>query len=361
VKKVRASGLVMLLLLCATSISAETIVKIEEGLFAGEKSFQNLPMSSGQRLTIDAAASLSGNIHLVAGGHDCRIFYRRKLKATSEEEAARFAVVIHVELKKTDDGLYLLLGAPDKAPWSGNDRAGRLEMEIIVPDSSKIQFNTSCFEIDATGPFAEFSVAKSLGRVRVEKVYGSTDITVSNNLLSVRDIRGRLYLSNKFGTIKMENIDAGEGGGIVRNENGEISLDTYRGELDLCTTLDKLTARRLFLSGIGNRISNLSSPIVLAFDSVTVGAIRVINEYGPISIAINGRVDALLVGKPAKGSQFHLDGVAAEPVSINENTMKFAVGDQTAEMRVMSLGSGDITIVGPDKTGRVGENSGLHR
>lgn len=360
-KKVRAGSLAVLLLLCGATVFAETIVQIQKDLFAGEKSFQSLPMSAGQRLTVNAAASLTGNIHLTAGGSDCRIFYRRKLKATSEEEAARFAVVIHVELKKVNDGLSLLLGAPDKAPWSGNDGAGRLEIEIVVPDSSKVQFNTGCFEIDAIGPFAEFAVSESLGRVRVEKVYGSTDISVSNNFLSVRDIRGRLFLSNKFGTIRMENIDAGEGGGIIHNEKGEILLDNYRGELDLSTTLAKLTARQLFLSGIGNRISNLSSPIILTFDSVTTGAIRVINEYGPISIAINGRVDALLIGKPAKGSQFHMDGMAAEPVSISENIMKFAVGDQTAEMRVMSLGSGDITIVGPDKTDKAGDIGELHQ
>ena len=338
-----------LMLIAWHGLSAESITGGKGGVFLGEQYEETAAMRSGQTLIINSAATLSGNLKVIAGGEDCRIRYRKRLKATTKKEAAGYAEVISVDVEKIRDGITVSLRSPSSAPWSGTKNSGRLDVEITIPDSSSVQFNTAYFDIEAVGPFTEFIVSESLSKVQVEKVTGVTEVRVSSRPFSATDISGRLFISNEYGRIKLENIDTGEKSGTIRNEHGEVTISNYRGRLDLGTSYDRITARNLFLTGTGNRIKNISAPIVLSFDSLTTGKIRVNNQYGQTSIGIAGRVDARFICKNGKSSRITAEHMTMEPTLVNDNRLEFIAGEGTAEVRIYTRGDGDIIINGPDR------------
>lgn len=334
--------------------SAEPLTRDRDGVFAANRVEQTAALRSGQKVTITGVSSLSGAMTVTTGGRECRVAYRKLLKAPDRQEAARYADLIQVEMTGSPDGLTLNLKAPAKAPWSGSANSARLELEITVPEKCAVQIGTAYFDITATGPFTAFTVTESLSKVTVEKVDGVTEIKVSNRPLAVKAITGKLSLANQYSEISLENIDTGDETGVIANDNGEVDINGYRGGLDLRTSYDRIVGRRLFLTGARNRIKNVSGSVALSFDSLTTGKLRITNEYGQVSLDILGRVDARFVCREAEKSKAVAEHMTMEPTVIYDNRLEFVTGGEAAEVRVTTTGDGDIIINGPDRKGAEG-------
>ena len=326
---------------------AESLTKNDQGIFVSDKQEAQMPMNRGQALVINAASTLGGEIVLKAGADRCRYSYKKLLKTPAKTEAEEYAQAITVEMEAVKEKLILSLRAPARAPWEGSDNSGRLQVQIFLPDSCSVQINTAYFDVEAMGPFAEVIIPGTLCKTRVEKVRGSAEINVSNRPLTIRDARGQLAITNKFGPIHLENIETDARGGTVYNENGEIRIDTYRGGIDARTSYARLTAQHLFLTGLDNRVKNTSSLIDLSFDSLTSGSFRINNQYGTINIEIGGRVDARFICKIGEGSTVTAERLDVEPAVVEDNRLEFLSGQGTGEVRVTARGEGDIVIAGP--------------
>lgn len=331
----------------------ENLIRDQDGLFTGEQMVQTMSMSGGSRVIIKAAPVLSGTCTITTGGTECRVVFRKILKAPSRDEAEVYAGAIQSVVDGTPEGVVVSFLAP-AAPWSGGPNAARLAVEITIPAKSRVEIQTAYFDIDAKGPFAEFVVSESLSKVSVERVDGATDIRVSNRQVTARDITGKLAVSNKYSTIKLENINTGDETGLVVNENGEVDINSYSGGLDLRTSYDRVIGRHLFLTGIRNRVKNISGAVALSFDSLTAGKLRVNNDYGQISIDIAGRVDARFVCRQADGNKIVADGLNMEPTVVSDSRLEFATGQEAAEVRLTTIGDGDIIINGPGRNGSEG-------
>jgi hypothetical protein len=279
----------------------------------------------------------------------CLVIYRKRLKTPTKVEAAEFADVIEVEIENINNGVTLNFRAPAKAPWSGTGNSGKLDVEVIIPDSCSVIFNTSYFDIEGVGPFTELIVTESLSRVYIETVRGFLDVNVSNRPVFVKDIRGKLSVVNKYDQIKMENVDTGGELATIRNENGEINIQTFVGSLDLKTSYDQVVAQNLFLYGTKNRIKCVSAPLMLSFDSLTVGRLRINNQYGQISMRINGRTDARFICRIDEKGKVIAEHMDLIPGLIQDTRLEFVTGDETAEVRLTTKGGGDIIIDGPNE------------
>jgi len=346
-------GLTLLILLVSAA-AAETLIKKQEGVFISEKATGKIVMKSGQRLIINAASTLGGELTLKTGGNDCRFIYEKLLKTPTKVEAGEYAAVISVEAEQQKDAVILSFRAPARVPWSGTNNSGRLMIEVTLPPKCIVEINSAYFDITAVGPFSEFLVSESLSKVQVEKVSGVTDIKVSNRPLNIKDITGKLSATNKYGRIKLENIDTGEEFGTVRNEHGEIAITGYRGGLDARTSYDQITAQNLFLTGAKNRFKNISAPINIAFDSLTGGTIRINNQYQHVNLEIKNRTDAQFIIKGGEGSTITADKLALTPTLVDESRLEFTCGGGKAEVRITARESGDITIIGPGTTAMAG-------
>lgn len=334
-------------------LDAQGLVKSGEGLFMTKQVDSMTAMNSGQRLVINAASTLGGQIFLTTGGSVCSYNYRKLLKTPTKIEAGEYAELITVDVERQRDEVTFNLRAPARAPWSGTNNSGRLEIHIEIPENSAVRINTSYFDVDAVGPFSEFSVTETLNKVDVRTVRGPVDVRVSNRPLTIADVRGSVFAANQYGPIRLENIDTGEDIATIRNEHGEISMDMFRGSFDLRNSYDRIVAQRLFLTGSRNRIKNVSGLITLEFDSLSVGKLRVNNSYGEISMDVKNRVDAEFICKTDEGSRVIADHMNMTPTLVYDNRLEFETGDGAAEVRLTVTGSGDISIVGP---GTKGEN-----
>jgi hypothetical protein len=333
--------------------AAQSLIKGESGLFMTKAVQSTVTMAEGQRLVINAASTLSGQISLTTGGAACEYTYKKLLKTPTKVEAAEYAQLITVDIEQQRDEVIFNLRAPARAPWSGTNNSGRLEIQIKIPDSSAVRINTAYFDVDAEGPFSEFTVAETLSKVDVRTVHGPVDVRVSNRPLTIKDVRGSVFASNQYGLIRLENIDTGDDVATIRNEHGEISIDMFRGSCDLRDSYDRIVGQRLFLTGSRNRIKNVSGLITLELDSLSTGKLRVNNSYSPISMNIKNRVDAEFICKVDEGSRVIAEHMDMTPTLVYDTRLEFESGDGAAEVRLTSTGSGDITIVGPGTKGEI--------
>ena len=342
----------LILILAGSMVMAEKLTTRKAGIFVGEDFEESFDLAADETLTINSAATLSGNIIITAGAEAPRIVYRKSLKTGSKSEAQEFAEAISVEIDRDTEGPVISLRAPSNAPWSGTKNSGRLEIEIFLPDERSLIINTAYFDIDAIGPFSEFTVTESLSRIQVEKVLKVTDIKVSNRPLTASELQGKVSIANKYGRIKLNNINTGENSGTVRNEHGEIVIDSYQGSLDARTSYDRLSARSLYLTGSKNRFKNVSAPIVLGFDSLNTGNIRINNQYEQVMLDISGEVVARFICKNGETGRIVVENMTFEPTLIYDNRLEFSagpdLGENTAEVRITAKEAGDIVINGPE-------------
>lgn len=342
--------------LLVSVISAESVKKKKGGIYSGESQLITVILQGKQNVVINAAKSLSGKMYLGAGGKNCRISYQKNMKTSDEAEAISYAELISVDVDNQVSGVTVWLRAPAEAPWTGSNNSASLDVRIDVPVGSQIQINTAYFDIDAVGPFEEFVVTESLSKVTVNKVKGLTDINVSNRPLVLKNITGTLKAKNKYENIKLENIKTGEQSAIIRNENGEISIESFTGSIDVGTSYGILSGRGMSLFGNRNRVKNLSGPISLDLDSLSAGRLRVNNQYGKIVLGITGRVDAAFICKFGSDSFVKAEGFSFEPTLVYDERLEFDVGDAAAEVRLTVKGDGNILINGPDSGQLAGEN-----
>ncbi|MEE9442722.1 MAG: hypothetical protein V3V99_08650 [candidate division Zixibacteria bacterium] len=337
-------------------ISAENLKRQKGGIFSGESQLITVIFPGEKKVIINSANSLSGNLYLGAGGKNFRISYQKKMKTPNEAEAAAYADLISVEIDNQKTAITIWLRAPADAPWSGSNNSASLDVRIDVPVGCQIEINTAYFDIEAVGPFEEFVVSESLSKVTVNKVNGLTDINVSNRPLVLKNISGDLKAKNKYEKIKLENIKTGQQTAFIRNENGEISIDSFIGSIDVGTSYGLISGKRISLVGNRNRVKNVSAPIALELDSLTSGRIRVNNRYSKIVLGIAGRVDASFICKFGSDSFVKAEGFLFEPTLVYDERLEFDVGEAAAEARLSIKGDGNIIINGPDSEHHAGGN-----
>ena len=338
-----------LLFVAAGALPAETIVRGPDGVFIGERIEQSVAMKVGQKLTVKASASLSGNLKVTVGGGVCRVVYQKRLKAESRSVAAEYAGEITVEAAANPEGVAVSLTAPNRAAWSGTNDAGRVEVEITIPEGSDIVLATAYFDINAIGPFREVMITESLSKVDVENVTAGTEIKVANRPLTVKHARGRLVVTNQYAGIKLVDIYTGDETGLVSNDNGEVVMESYRGGIDVRTSNDRIFGQCLFLTGSKNRVKNTSGPIALAFDSLTAGKFRIANQFGAVTITISGRTNAAFICRPAEASRVIAGQMSMEPTLVYDNRLEFTTGGGEAEVRITTKEEGNIIITGSGK------------
>lgn len=345
--KKQAGILILLCLIFMAFSSADDILHKQGEIYVSNSDAVSIAVKKSERIVVNAAGTLSGQLKIVTGGDLCTAEYVKRLKTTSASEAENYASMITVECNREDDEVVVSLRAPASAPWSGTDNSAHLDVTLTVPDSSAIEIATAYFDIEAVGPFREFTVDESLSQVSIENVVGEADIKVSNRPLTVKNVVGKLSATNKYGRIRLHNIRTGEETATIVNDNGEIQIDSFVGGLEVSTSYGNIIAEGVTLTGTRNRVKNVSAPITLILDSLTEGRLRVNNHYGPINMKIDGPVDAGFICKIGEESTINAEGFEMEPTLVYDDRLEFDVGTAKAEVRLTARGDGNIIINGP--------------
>ncbi|MCK5125935.1 MAG: hypothetical protein KAR42_06750 [candidate division Zixibacteria bacterium] len=346
----------LLCLLIAAGAAAETLTKKTDRGYVSESYTLTSSIKTEGTLIINAAGSLSGLLKIKAEGNECRVKYRKLLKADSKDEANEYAGSITVECSPQQNNALLTLRAPARAPWSGTSNSARLEVTISVPPMTKLEINTAYFDIAASGPFAGCVVSESLSKVTVDNVTGDVEIKVSSRPVSLKKITGRLVVSNKYGKIRLQNIDATDKMATIRNEQDTIIINSFIGSADISTSYSDIIAENMTFLGDRNRIKNISAPIILGLDSLTSGRLKVYNQYGMIKLNINGPVDAAFNCKISEEGAIDTKGMEMEPTLVYDDRLEFDVGNGTAEVRLSAKHNGNIIIKGPNSNTDTGGN-----
>ena len=82
-------GGIIAIALCS-QLAAQGLIKSGEGLFETKSVKNTVAMAKGQRLVINAASTLAGQIALTTGGSACTYSYKKLLKTPTKVEAAEY-------------------------------------------------------------------------------------------------------------------------------------------------------------------------------------------------------------------------------------------------------------------------------
>ncbi len=329
-----------------SAITAQTINEVGNGVYTGELIEQRLDVVSGDNIVVSSATTLSGELTIKVVDEGARLTYQKRLKSNDREEARQYASEISVEIDRTPQEVTIALRAPARTSWSGTDGSGRINVILEMPANCNIETATAYFDITAIGPFASFTAAETLAAVEISKVTGPTEVKVSNRDLKISETTGMLTATNKYGTIKLEQIDTGGKSALIRNENGEILITDFTGNIDVRTSYNRVVARGLYLTGERNRFRNVSSPIYIQFDSLNTGDIMINNRYADIEIAITGLTDAVFICKTGNGGVTRAEGMKITPTLVYDNRLEFITGEGAAEARITARDGGSIIING---------------
>jgi len=249
-------------MLCTTAQARDTVDKV---LDADPSGFVEIKHVSGEAKIVGwdkAQVKIEG------------LLGERTEKFTFERDGK--SILIEIEVKNS------------KGWWSKNDSGKGDDLKIYVPKGSRVGYNA---------PNAQ---------VRIEGVYGGTDIEVVNGSLRAKDLRGRIRLSSVNGDIRGTDL-AGEvaldsvNGDIKANqiEGEEIVANTVNGEIEVTSTASEVKAETVNgdIEFMLERVEELNTNTVngsinMRMNLAEGGKVRASSVGGSISLEFQENVQA---------------------------------------------------------------------
>jgi hypothetical protein len=272
--------------------------------------------------------------------------YKKVLKAGSESEAADYAGLIEVDVRRTSDGIKLLLQAPNPAPWSGTDDAGMIEGELYLPADCDVEIYADYFDVTMVGPFRSVENRSALGRQDIKNVTERLAISASSRDIKLKDIRGTISVSASNADIRIEGMISETKPARISNENGDISMEAVRGFFSIDGSYGKIRIDDAELTGGMSRITGSQCPIRLTVRDMAESALLIADDYEDVELYVGKAVSAVFSLQVESGGEVHVTGLPARPMDIASNYLRFATGKGGPTVDIDVGGGGNIRIKG---------------
>ena len=181
------TGLVAILLAMPLGVDAQDIFQREKGLF----STRDLTVTSGtagrRRVLIRSTSNLEGHLQIFAAeGNEVSAVYTKQARTDSRSRAFDYIDLMSVNVDLLPDYVRVDLRAPNPAPWDRQTESGLIELRLTVPSGMEIEIDAIYFDVEAEGPFSQFLVPSSLGRLNVMGVTQQLELSAHRNTGHVR-------------------------------------------------------------------------------------------------------------------------------------------------------------------------------
>lgn len=344
-----ACRLLLFIVLCS-SLSAQEIIQEKDDLFKTRDIKKSLKVNAQSKVVIRSASTLSGNIKIETSESDiAQLVYIKRAKHNSKSKAIDFIDIISVDFELTHNGLRLDLRAPNPAPWSGTNESGSIEINLTLPEFCTLEFDAQYFDIDAEGPFDSFLLPSSFGRIYVENVVKSIDITATNRKVTARNISGEIHISTTHATLTVDKVYSPHNKIELRNDGGDIKVNDVVGELNIKNSFGRIDIRKYHPMGNYNYIRSSNGPITVEMDDFSTGKLLVTNSYEDIEILIPDDISSKISLAVEEGSKIEVSDIVTKPDFIQSNRLNLITGDGKATINSSVRGHGNIYFRGFSK------------
>ena len=219
------------------------------------------------------------------------VLLRKSVFAYEESDAAAINNRVMPEITVTEDGIEIV--ATRRSDWAG----ARLNMDIRVPKTARVDVTARNGDVDIRGRSAAVRVELSHGEVRLEDITGNAGLQLHNADIVARNIHGDLLLEGRISDVTLSSVDGavdvrGDVFGDIRATavTKGVRLRTGRTQLDL-RRLDgelRMSDGALRMSLAAGPLRLLTSSKNIDLDDIT-GDVRVENRNGEVELSPNTR------------------------------------------------------------------------
>ena len=306
-----------------------------------------VPADAGNRISIESASTLEGNIRITSDtGKTVRAAYFKKAKTDSRSKAIDYIDLIGLSFSKSPQGARIQMRAPNPAPWQEGSEAGLVDLELLVPKGSFLQIDARLFSIDIEGPLAGVVVPSSLGRIDIIDVDGLVDVSTANQKVSLEDITGEISVVTSNARIDGINLKSRNAPASFRNDGGDIMIEDFTGELSVRNSFGRISVIGFLPQGTKNYIRGLSEPILLEILDMDDARLTVTNQYEDIELVIPRSLSALISLAVEEGSSIEATNLLVKPDLVENNRLYLISGDGTSTLTGSIQGRGNIYIQG---------------
>jgi hypothetical protein len=309
------------------TVAAQEVTEEEPGVFATRPLTSRAAMAPSQLLSIRASTGLSGSISVNTIDTSAAIaVYTKEAKTLRRRRAIDFIDQIAVDFVKIPEGLRLELRAPNPPPWESGE-AGIINLQITLPQGSRLDVDATYFDMDVTGPLSRVVNTSSLGRLQVRRVNGETDLATANRRIDVEELTGYIALSTTNAPLTAERLVAVPEDATFRNENASIRIDSLIGGANVRTTFARIEVERLYCNDARSYIRCSHGPIRVAVGELGDGRLVVNNEYEDIEIEVPADLNATLSLAVDELGKIEASGFPFQSELVRPNRLNLVVGE----------------------------------
>ncbi len=337
---------VSLLVLAGLPCAAQEVHQESKELYSTRKLKASASIRQGNKITIQAAASLRGSLTItVADVAQVELVYTKKAKTSGKSRAVDYIDLIAVALENIPDGAGLQMRAPNPPPWKGVEY-GMVEAELTLPPDWSVDIDAVYFDLAATGPFTELSNSTSLGRLDVSHVTDRLDLSTANRRVNVNDISGRISVSTTNSTLVANNVTCPAEAATFRNDGGDILIDGLRGGVNARNSYGRVDIVGFKPHGSKSYIRCVSGPILVALTEMADGQLLINNRYEDIELEIPSDLSAHVALAVDDGGKIDVSEFNFKTELVEHNRLNLLAGAGIGLISGSVRGKGNIYVRG---------------
>lgn len=331
-------------------LSAQEVVKLDEGLFSTKELTQEVKPAGVTTLIIQSALSLEGELEIKTEDiPNVRIVYSEQAKASSRAQGTDYIDLITVVAEKVADHVRINLRAPNPAPWQKEDGRGWVKGTITVPKGFSVEIEAAQFDIAAAGPFRSFIVRASLGKIELSDVSEKVDISTANRRVRVSQLSGDISITTANSTLEAEFISARRSAARFRNEGGDIRIKSISGEVNIRNTFGRIDVTEFRMGDGSSVIRGSSGPVSVEMEVVADGRLTLSNELEDIELRVPSTVAAAFSLSIDADGTIEASGFPFRTDLVEHNRLHLLAGRGGAEITGSVRGKGNIFVRGLDQ------------
>lgn len=335
-------------LVLAMPLLAQDIFKLEENLFGTELIKKSKPGVKEGILSIKAPETLIGTIKIsVSETNSVEISYTKKTKTSSKSKAFDYIDLISVELTSSGKNYKIEMRTPNPAPW-GTNESGLVNLEVAVPEFYDILIEAVYFDIEAEGPFKNFSVPKSLGKIEIYGVAEKLEAQTSNRRLIVGNLTGAVDIGTTNSSLTAEDIVSPGKLLSFKNDGGDIELLNIHGQLNVKNKYGRIEIDQFYPDDDKSYIRGFNGPIFMQVISINKGQLIISNRFEDIDITIPTTIAAEMFLAVEEKGKIEISNFPFKPDLIQPNRINLISGDGSALINGSIRGNGNIYIKAED-------------
>lgn len=332
----------------AQPLLAQDIFKLEENLFGTELIKKSKPGVKEGVLAIKAPETLIGTINItVSETNTVEIKYKKKTKTNSRSKAFDYIDLISVELTSSGRNYKIEMRTPNPAPWDANE-SGLVELEVAVPEFYDISIEAHYFDIKAEGPFKNFSVPKSLGKIEIYGVSDKLEAQTSNRRIIVGNLSGEVDIGTTNSSLSAEDIISPGKKLSFKNDGGEIQLNNIHGQLNVKNKYGRIEIEHFYPDDDKSYIRGFNGPIFMEIVSIKSGQLIISNRFEDIDITVPTTIEAEMFLAVEESGKIEIGNFPFKPDLVQPNRINIISGKGAALINGSIRGNGNIYIKAQD-------------